>query len=294
MQYLAYILYTRSQMMVKIITTADDYAMSMGVNSAIIECINLGILTSTNVMVNMPCLDDELKNYKNKISIGIHFNLTAGKSISDPKDIYTLVSDDGYFYSYDLFKQKVNKGLIKTEHIQRELIAQLNKFISFFGFSPIYWNTHQNIVLIRKAMNCIFKVAEKYNIKYTRTFCRAYLDYNSIHGKRKIRELLVKNYIRYLYNFKFSKNILKTDYRSIVFNRKNKSNLSLLQKMILTCGRNKSIEIVYHPSKLLDSSYFGTIGNERIDEYFYLKNNSIKILDIFNKCNAKLITYNDL
>ena len=120
--------------MIKIITTADDYALSKGVNDAIIECIDAGCLTSVNVMVNMPYLDKRLINYKNMISVGIHFNLTVGKCISNPKNIDTLVDSNGCFYEYNVFVKRVKKGLIKREHIRNELKAQLEFFISFFDF----------------------------------------------------------------------------------------------------------------------------------------------------------------
>ena len=72
--------------MKKLIITADDYGMSKAVNEAIEAGIDAGLITSTNVMTNMPFYKDAVKlKDKKGISVGLHWVLACGKPIL-PKD----------------------------------------------------------------------------------------------------------------------------------------------------------------------------------------------------------------
>ena len=142
--------------MSKIVFTADDYGMSQGVNEAICDCIHIGILRSTNVMVNMNYLDNVSELLVNNISVGIHWNLTAGKSVLTKKEIPSLVDENGDFYSYDVFVTKLKQRKIDVNDILKELTAQYNKFVSLLGMQPSYWNTHQNIALLPRLTRVFF------------------------------------------------------------------------------------------------------------------------------------------
>ena len=116
--------------MKKLIVTADDYGMSIAVNRAIDAGIEAGLITSTNVMPNMPFFEEaiKLKNYKN-ISVGIHFTLSCGFPVSDPKSIPSLVNSDGEFYKYPDFRERYRKKLITDADIITELTAQFKKYV---------------------------------------------------------------------------------------------------------------------------------------------------------------------
>jgi chitin disaccharide deacetylase len=67
--------------MLNIIINADDCGFSPYVNSEIRKCIDEQIISSTTVMSNMDDFSGAVKlyqDYHNKISFGIHFNLTEG------------------------------------------------------------------------------------------------------------------------------------------------------------------------------------------------------------------------
>ena len=80
----------------RVIINADDFGITKGVNEAIFELVDAGIVTSTSVMSNMPDYVDVVK-FKTKIGISVHFNLTIGRSINDPKKVPTLVDEQGCF-----------------------------------------------------------------------------------------------------------------------------------------------------------------------------------------------------
>ena len=132
--------------MKKLIITADDYGMSPGVNQAIEEGIGCGLITSTNVMANMDYAQDAatLKQKFPNVSVGIHWTLSAGRPVSKPEEIPSLVNENGEFHSYQEFRKRYRSELIKEEEIITELKNQYEKFCEICG-EPDYWNTHQNI-----------------------------------------------------------------------------------------------------------------------------------------------------
>ena len=97
--------------MQKLIVTADDYGMCNEVDKAIDSGIENGIITTTNVMLNMESLYNAatLRKRYEHISIGIHWNVTTGKPISTPESIPTLVDDKGDFWSINEFKKRYNE-----------------------------------------------------------------------------------------------------------------------------------------------------------------------------------------
>ena len=85
--------------MKKILITADDYGMCQPVDTAIDECIAAGLVTTTNVILNMETLNNAktLKTRFPHISVGIHWNVTTGKPLLETEQISTLVDENGIF-----------------------------------------------------------------------------------------------------------------------------------------------------------------------------------------------------
>ena len=130
--------------MKKLIITADDYGMSEGVNEAIDAGINAGLITSTNVMTNMPFYEEakKLKDIKS-VSVGLHWVLACGRPVLPAEEIPTLVSPSGEFFPYPEFRKRLRNKQISFADIKKELIAQYTRYFELMG-QPDYWNTHQN------------------------------------------------------------------------------------------------------------------------------------------------------
>lgn len=95
--------------MQKIIVTADDYGMCNEVDHAIDAGIENGFITTTNVMLNMDTLSNasDLRTRYPQLSVGIHWNVTTGKPISNPGTTPTLVDNNGDFWSISVFKKNI-------------------------------------------------------------------------------------------------------------------------------------------------------------------------------------------
>ena len=253
--------------MKKIIVTADDFGMCRYVNNAIIDLVDFGTLTSTNVLTNMYALDDieKLKNRSN-VSVGIHWNITSGKPVSNPEEIPTLVDGDGRFHSLVKFKKLVRLRKISKADIEKELRAQYLRFYESYGKTASYWNTHENSSHVKVVFDICCKLGVEYHIPATRVFDRVYLDFDQVSGMlRKMREYLVRTILHNRYKG-IRKNFKMPDGRLVAFSNKIKLDIERNRKAILS-SKCSTIEMVIHPATQLDEKLFGNIGEDRIMEY---------------------------
>lgn len=121
-----------------LIINGDDLGMSEGVNRGILEAHTFGTLTSTSLMVNMPNFTQAVQwaLLTPTLGVGLHFNLTWGKSISPPEAVRSLVGDDGSFSG--------NRSDFIEEEIEHELTHQYNKMIAA-GLTPTHLDSHHHI-----------------------------------------------------------------------------------------------------------------------------------------------------
>ena len=68
----------------RLIVNADDYGLSRGVNTGIIEAAETGVVTSASMMVNLPGFNDAAARAGSRpsLSLGLHLNLTTGKPLT--------------------------------------------------------------------------------------------------------------------------------------------------------------------------------------------------------------------
>ena len=81
----------------KLIMRADDLGFSEAVNLGIYKAVKEGVITSVGMMTNMeickPCRYELVKDFD--IALGQHTNICAGRPLTDPKFIPSLVQENG-------------------------------------------------------------------------------------------------------------------------------------------------------------------------------------------------------
>lgn len=265
----------KDDQMPKIIITADDYGMCDIVDKAIDAGIENGVITTTNVMLNMETAANAAKLRKAYpyISVGVHWNVTTGKPVSHPETIPTLVDEQGNFWSISVFKKRYSKGLIRPEDLERELEAQYGMFEALCGKAD-YWNTHENSALHTKAFAVFAKVALTHNILATRTFQRAYYDKVQIGWKRELREFAVRIFFEIWFTH-IRKTFKMPNARIVSFDKISKLEGDHLLNALLKDGRDY-IEVVLHPALKAEHPHFGNIATKRVREYQFVTSKEIK------------------
>ena len=277
--------------MQKIIITADDYGMCDVVDKAIDAGIENGIITTTNVMLNMETLQNakDLRKKYPHISIGVHWNVTTGKPVSDVGNIPTLVDETGRFWPISTFKKKYSKGEIDPKDLERELEAQYELFEKTCGKAD-YWNTHENSSLHTKSFKVFEKVAKAHGIKATRTFQRVYFDKINLGFKTSCREFLVKNFFELWFGH-IRKSFKMPAARVVSFDKISKTKGDILMNALKKDGR-QFIEVVFHPATVSDSPYFGNISTERVREYEFVS--SREVYEKYRQNGFEFVSFEEL
>jgi len=156
--------------MKQLILNADDFGMTRGVNDGIIRGHREGILTSATLMANGLAFDDAVtKALDNpKLGVGCHLVLVGGKPVAAPEKVASLLDSHGNLPdSLALFVARVTAGMIKTDDIERELTAQLQK-IRDAGIVPSHVDSHKHTHAHPWVMEVVGKVAQRFGVNKIR------------------------------------------------------------------------------------------------------------------------------
>lgn len=280
-----------------IIITADDYGMSKSVNKAIKELVKTGTITSMNVMTNMEYYHDfpSVRQINPDLSIGIHWTLTAGRPVSDKKEIPSLVDDNGIFYNYPEFRKRYRQHLITDEDIIKELKEQYKLFYAMSGI-PDYWNTHQNVHVDFRIYQLFVKIASEHHISKMRSHQRLYVP-SSNKGKSsmpftwRMIEPIKSRILDHWQSNAHEAGIGSPDGLIVCLNSEDNNNLQYVFQNI-QWGKKKCGEYVIHPATSCDSLFFGRIGVQRIKEYQMFSDK--RVLETFAKNDINLTNYQSI
>lgn len=261
----------------RLIITADDYGMCEVVDKAIDDCAAAGLLTSTNVIVNMEDLKsvETLRERHPQISVGMHWNVTAGKPVSVCPSLVNPKT--GEFWKLKDFISRFKNGYLVKQELRNELTAQYETFKAMCGPAD-YWNVHMNSQLDFKIFPFFNSLALELGMNKTRSFRRVYITPSGIPGglKGRIMEAVKKQVI----DIWFGRIIPKTgtrmpDGRIMYFNSSDKTkNIHNVGRNVNWGGYNKTVELVIHPATVTDYPGFGTLTTERLAEWKMFTDNT--------------------
>lgn len=281
--------------MKKLIVTADDYGMSRAVNDAIDAGIEAGLITTTNVMTNMPFYKEAIKLKAQKgVSVGIHWVLACGKPVLPANEVPSLVNDKGEFYPYPEFRSRLRKKLISYGDIKKELIAQYNLYYELMG-QPDYWNTHQNTHVDFGIYSLCVDIAKELGITKMRSHQRIYVKGSNKSKKRslkwRIMEPIKSRMLDCWQGNAHKKGIASPNGLIVCLNSDDVNNLGYVFSNI-SWKNNQVGEYVIHPATENDSPYFGKIVEQRIKEYKTFTSNETK--KYIEDANIKLVCFDEV
>ncbi|HEY0223995.1 MAG TPA: ChbG/HpnK family deacetylase [Pseudolabrys sp.] len=142
---------------------ADDYGLSLGVNTGIRELIARGRLNATSVMVVAPHLDDDeapeleaLNSGKKRAAIGLHVTLTAPfKPVSEG---FAPLRNGCFLPLGEMLRAAVSRRL-RPDLLTIEIASQMRAFVETFGHLPDFLDGHQHVHLFPQVRDAFLKVA---------------------------------------------------------------------------------------------------------------------------------------
>ncbi|MBC1999997.1 carbohydrate deacetylase [Listeria marthii] len=145
----------------KLIINADDFGFTRAINYGIIDAHNLGVLTSTTLMVTMPAFEHavELSKQTPTLGIGLHLNLTLGKPMTNGA---SLVDETG-----EMIKPKfiTPDYPYVEEEVYQEFKAQYQRFVQFMKKKPSHLDSHLfSTDIYQAAINAAKRLAEELGI----------------------------------------------------------------------------------------------------------------------------------
>ena len=281
--------------MKKLIITADDYGMSRAVNDAIDAGIEAGLITTTNVMTNMPLYKEAIKlKGKKGVSVGIHWVLACGKPVLPATEVPTLVSSNGEFYPYPEFRKRLRKKLISYADIKKELVAQYKLYYDLMG-QPDYWNTHQNTHVDFGIYRLFVDTAAELGINKMRSHQRIYVKGSDGSQTQPLKWRIAEPIKAAMLN-KWQSNAHKKGIASpnglVVCLNKSDINKPEYLFANINWKKNDVGEYVIHPATENDSPYFGKIVEQRIREYEMFTSEKTKKL--IENAGIELVSYEGL
>lgn len=153
----------------KLIINADDLGMSATVNAKIVECIKLGIITSSTLMANAPAFEEGVRIAKTnpQISVGIHLNIIEFTPLTNESVFkkHGIVSENGCFIEGAIFNVPINEEL--KQAVFEEWDAQITK-MEKEGLLPTHCDSHEHTHTIQELQDILCRVLDKHNIKRVR------------------------------------------------------------------------------------------------------------------------------
>lgn len=129
-----------------LIVNADDFGLNAAANAGIVECHRAGSVTSTTLMANAPALEEavDLAHAHPALGIGLHFNLTWGRPLSEPARVPSLVDAAGSLLGRDQLGRRAVTGGLRAEEIALELSAQFQR-LRALGIPVTHIDSHQHV-----------------------------------------------------------------------------------------------------------------------------------------------------
>jgi predicted glycoside hydrolase/deacetylase ChbG (UPF0249 family) len=127
-----------------VVLCADDFGLADGVSRGIAELAEMGRLSATGAMSNMPAwrrAAPDLKTLKHRIAIGLHLNFTVGSPLGPMPGL----APSGTFPALKDLLPKALKRQLPTTEIAEEIGRQIDAFEEAFSAAPAFVDGHQHV-----------------------------------------------------------------------------------------------------------------------------------------------------
>lgn len=152
-----------------LVVTADDLGLSPGVTRGILEAHRDGIVRSTGLLVTFAAAEEaaSLARAEPDLEIGLHIDLVGGTPVSDPRDVPSLVDEEGRFRPLGEFSGRLLTGRIRADDVAREVRAQVERARSW-GVPALAWDSHRHVHLMPSVARVVGRLARELDARWIR------------------------------------------------------------------------------------------------------------------------------
>lgn len=148
--------------MLRLITNADDFGLTGGVNRAIAELNQAGLLTSATLMARAAATDEAcaIALRTPALGVGCHVVLVDGEPVLPKEKLPTLVGQRTGRFAPTLgkFLVRLMSGQIDAREIEAEAAAQM-ELLRNRGLKPTHVDTHKHTHMFRGVLEPLLRAA---------------------------------------------------------------------------------------------------------------------------------------
>jgi hopanoid biosynthesis associated protein HpnK len=157
----------------RLIVNADDFGFTAGVNRAIAEAHQHGIVTSTTLMANGRAFEDAVIVAKTvpRLSVGCHVVLIDGEPVLGAEQLPSIASRNSggvrFRDGLKLFAARALAGRLDAGEIENEASAQIHK-IQAAGVNVSHIDTHKHTHLFPEVLRPLLRAARTCGVRAVR------------------------------------------------------------------------------------------------------------------------------
>jgi hopanoid biosynthesis associated protein HpnK len=153
----------------RLIINADDFGLTAGVNRAIAEAHQRGVVTSASMMAGGAQLDEAIALARTlpQLSIGCHVDLIQLVPVSAPGQIPTLTDGATFRPGFVRFARAALRNRLSAAEITSEAAAQMAKLQSA-GLALTHFDTHKHTHLFPRVLRSLLTAAKMRGIRAVR------------------------------------------------------------------------------------------------------------------------------
>lgn len=234
-----------------LIVNADDLGLSRGVNSAIFEAFERGIVTSASLMATGEAFDEAIAGAlaRPKLGVGVHLVLNDEMPVAPAALIPALVGSDGRMKSLGTVVRALFFGRIPPEQIEIEYGAQIER-VRARGLQPTHLDSHCHLHALPSLGRIVHDLGAKNGI-----VCARRPEFSSISEFQgaPISRYPLSILITLSNKFGSSRDRLSSPDEFIGLVQSGEVDVQWLERALSNLSRGKISELMVHPSDGSDS-----------------------------------------
>lgn len=149
----------------RLIVNADDLGRTPGINAGIFEAHNQGLVTSATLMVGFAAAEKAAQDWRRnpELGVGLHVALTGGRPILPPREVRSLVDEEGRFPTKP---EGLDAAL--PDEVRAEVEAQLERFRGLTGRLPTHLDSHHHSHRLPVVRDALVSLARRYDLPVRR------------------------------------------------------------------------------------------------------------------------------
>jgi hopanoid biosynthesis associated protein HpnK len=160
----------------RLIVNADDFGLTSGVNRAIIQGHERGVVSSATLMANGGAFQEaaDLAHTTPTLGVGCHIVLVDGTPLVDSNQVQSLLDPGGVHSGQPRFRQGIGKfgaqallGRLAEDEIEAEATAQIRK-LQAAGIAVTHLDSHKHTHLFPRVLRPLLKAAKRCDVKAIR------------------------------------------------------------------------------------------------------------------------------